>query len=294
MGLERLACVCQEADSVFEIDSLKKIISGIELLSGEKYKADEKKDVSIRVIVDHLRSAVYLIADGVLPSNEGRGYVLRRLIRRACRHGKTLGLNDAFLYELAGIVIELGREAYPELSSNEELIYKALKTEEENFGKTLDQGLDILSNILEKMREGNEKVLSGADAFKLYSTFGFPLDITEDILKEQGLTLDREAYNSIMEDERETARRERGEISGWSDKSIKFEYDETEFLGYDVLSVLSEAEGLYKDNKKTAALKEGEKGMVVLKKTPFYAEMGGQSADFEQFPPKRGDSLSKM
>jgi len=280
MGLERLACVCQEADSVFEIDSLKKIISGIELLSGEKYKADEKKDVSIRVIVDHLRSAVYLIADGVLPSNEGRGYVLRRLIRRACRHGKTLGLNDAFLYELAGIVIELGREAYPELSSNEELIYKALKTEEENFGKTLDQGLDILSNILEKMREGNEKVLSGADAFKLYSTFGFPLDITEDILKEQGLTLDREAYNSIMEDERETARRERGEISGWSDKSIKFEYDETEFLGYDVLSVLSEAEGLYKDNKKTAALKEGEKGMVVLKKTPFYAEMGGQSADF--------------
>lgn len=280
MGLERLACVCQEADSVFEIDSLRKIISGIESLSGVKYKSDKKKDVSIRVIADHLRSAVYLIADGVLPSNEGRGYVLRRLIRRACRHGKTLGLNDAFLYELAEIVIELGREAYPELEANKELIYKAIKTEEENFGKTLDQGLDILSKILEKMREENEKVLSGEDAFRLYSTFGFPLDITEDILTEQGLTLDRESFNLIMEEERETARRERGEISGWSDRSFKFEYDATEFLGYDILSLESEADGLFKDNKNVSALKEGEKGMIILKKTSFYAEMGGQSADF--------------
>ncbi len=280
MGLERLACVCQEADSVFEIDSLRKIISGIESLSGVKYKADKKKDVSIRVIADHVRSAVYLIADGVLPSNEGRGYVLRRLIRRACRHGKTLGLNDAFLYELAEIVIELGREAYPELEANKELIYKAIKTEEENFGKTLDQGLDILSKILDKMREENEKVLSGEDAFRLYSTFGFPLDITEDILTEQELTLDREGFNLIMEEERETARRERGEISGWSDKSFKFEYDATEFLGYDILSLESEADGLFKDNKNVSALKEGEKGMIILKKTPFYAEMGGQSADF--------------
>lgn len=280
MGLERLACVCQDADSVFEIDSLKKIISGIESLSGEKYKTDKQKDVSIRVIADHLRSAVYLISDGVLPSNEGRGYVLRRLIRRACRHGKTLGLNDAFLFELAGIVIELGREAYPELEANEELIYKAIKTEEENFGKTLDQGLDILSKILDKMREENKRVLSGEDAFRLYSTFGFPLDITEDILIEQGLSLDREGFNLIMEDERETARRERGEISGWSDKSFKFEYDATEFLGYDMLSLESKAEGLFKDNKNADTLKEGEKGVIILKKTPFYAEMGGQSADF--------------
>lgn len=280
MGLERLACVCQEADSVFDIDSLGKITDGIEKLSGAEYKTDKKKDVSIRVIADHVRSAVYLVADGVLPSNEGRGYVLRRLIRRACRHGKTLGLNEAFLYKLAEIVIELGRNAYPELEANEELIYKAIRTEEENFGRTLDQGLFILSGFLEKMKSENQKLMSGTAAFRLYSTFGFPLDITEDILSEQGMSLDRDSFNALMEEERETARRERGEISGWSDKSFKFEYDETEFTGYDSLYTKTAAEGLFKGNEKVESLAKGDNGVVILKKTPFYAEMGGQSADF--------------
>ena len=279
MGLERLACVCQDVNSLFDVDTVMNITHRVSELTGAHYGESPRADVSLRVITDHIRSATFLIGDGVLPSNEGRGYVLRRLLRRAARHGKLLGANEPFLYKVCETVIHENATAYPDLADKQNFITRVIKTEEENFGRTIDGGMRILSELMEGLRGRGESVLPGADAFRLYDTYGFPLDLTEDILSDAGMTADTEGFNALMDEQRERARAARGEISGWSGLDLGLDNVPTAFTGYDTLTDGGTVEALIAAGELSGELGEGAEGSVVLDKTPFYAEMGGQVAD---------------
>ena len=279
MGLERLACIMQGVDNIFEVDTVQNTMNKISEISGVKYHEDAKNDISLRVITDHVRSSTFMIGDGVIPSNNGRGYVLRRLIRRACRHGRLLGVTEPFLYEVCDTVLDDNKVAYPELKDKAELIKKVILAEEENFGKTIDAGLALLDEYIEKT-EGN--VFSGDDAFKLNDTFGFPLDLTKDVLEEKGMTVDEDRFNELLANQKATARAARKDAGAdaWKGESVKIETEKTEFVGYTdsvcdakVLAIVNT------DGEFVQALGSGEKGTVVLDKTPFYALSGGQVGD---------------
>ncbi|MBQ8318926.1 MAG: alanine--tRNA ligase [Lachnospiraceae bacterium] len=283
MGLERLAVVVQDVDSIFDVDTLKALRDKICEMAGATYKADEKKDVSIRLITDHIRSVTFMTSDGVLPSNEGRGYVLRRLLRRAARHGRMLGIKDMFLAELCKTVIECSKDAYPELLEKQEHIFATLNKEEESFNKTIDQGLAILSGYVEDMKSKGENQLSGENAFKLYDTYGFPLDLTKEILEETGMTVDEDGYKECMEIQRTTARKAR-KVSTYmgADATI---YEElpvelvTEFDGYNKLIIEAKVVAMTTEDAVVDTLSEGTNGSILTDVTPFYATMGGQCGD---------------
>ena len=283
MGLERLAVVVQDVDSIFDVDTLKALRDKICEMAGVTYKTDEKKDVSIRLITDHIRSVTFMTSDGVLPSNEGRGYVLRRLLRRAARHGRMLGIKDMFLAELCKTVIECSKDAYPELSEKSEHIFATLNKEEESFNKTIDQGLAILGTFIDEIKAAGKTELSGENAFKLYDTYGFPLDLTKEILEEAGMTVDEVGYTECMNIQRETARKAR-KVSNYmgADATI---YEElpvdlaTEFDGYDKLVLDAKVIAMTTENAVVDALAEGTNGSILTDVTPFYATMGGQCGD---------------
>lgn len=283
MGLERMACIMQDVDNIFEIDTIKYIIQGIEELANIKYGEDDKKDVSVRIITDHMRAMSFLIADGVLPSNEGRGYVLRRLLRRAARHGKLLGIKEDFLYKLYDRVKEVSGEAYPELVEKESYVKKVIKIEEEKFNETLDQGVEILNGYIAELKEANETVLSGDKAFKLYDTYGFPLDLTEEILEEQEFGIDEEGFHKEMEEQRQRARADRGamEDEGWKEDPLSTldESVASTFDGYKNLNVSGKVTAIVKEDEIVEMINEGEKAIIVLNETSFYAEGGGQAGD---------------
>ena len=279
MGLERLACVCQDVPSLFDVDTVMNITHRVSELTGAHYGESHKADVSLRVITDHIRSATFLIGDGVLPSNEGRGYVLRRLLRRAARHGKLLGVNEPFLYKVCETVIHENRTAYPDLVDKQAFITRVIRTEEESFARTIDGGMRILSELMDGLKARGEAVLSGADAFRLYDTYGFPLDLTEDILSDAGMTADTEGFDKLMTEQRERARAARGDISGWTGLDLGLEGVPTAFTGYDTLGDSGTVEALIAEDELAGELGEGAEGSVVLDRTPFYAEMGGQVAD---------------
>ncbi|MDL2252943.1 alanine--tRNA ligase [Ruminococcaceae bacterium OttesenSCG-928-I18] len=290
MGLERLACVIQGVGNLFEIDTIRKIIEHIERLSGKTYGADEKTDISIRVITDHIRSTVFMVSDGVLPSNEGRGYVLRRLLRRASRHGRMIGIGRPFLVELAETVIGQNEAPYPELRENETYIKKNIGAEEERFSRTIDQGMsrlnEMLDNLAKVATQGADKILSGIDAFRLHDTFGFPLDLTREIAEEVGVHVDIDTFTAELEKQREKARQDRAsrDIAGW-EASLFAELGapETVFVGYDTLvqeaKLLAISDGEELPEAITTDDGEKEGVLVILDKTPFYAESGGQVAD---------------
>ena len=285
MGLERLACVMQGVDNMFEVDSIRKILDTVCRISGKTYGADKNDDISVRVCTDHIKSSMFMIADGVIPSNEGRGYVLRRIIRRACRHGKLLGINRPFLCELCVVAIGESKGAYPELAEKQDYILKVIALEEERFDATIDAGLSILSGIIEKAEKSGVKVIAGEDVFKLYDTFGFPLDLTKEILAEKGLSADEEAFSALMKAQRERARAARGNISGWDNgtKGLLDHLPKTVFCGYEnttaegakILALLAETDDGVQSVPEIA---EGE-CTVVLDRTPFYGESGGQVGD---------------
>ena len=290
MGLERLACVMQGVGNLFEVDTVQAILHHVERISGKTYGQDEKTDISIRVITDHIRSTTFMVSDGILPSNEGRGYVLRRLLRRAARHGRMLGINRPFLTELVDTVIHENKAGYPELEEHADYIKKVISTEEERFYKTIDQGMAILSGLIDSIEkaalEGKKKILSGLDAFKLNDTFGFPLDLTKEIAAEAGILVDEENFRIEMKKQKEKARKDRlsRDISGWAaDIFGELDAAPTTFTGYDTLTeeatvlALSDEEGLKDAVSTDDGAKEGI--LVVLDHTPFYAEMGGQVAD---------------
>lgn len=283
MGLERLAVVMQDVDCVFDIDTMKAIRDKVCELSGKKYQVDALDDVSIRLITDHIRSATFMVSDGIMPSNEGRGYVLRRLIRRAARHGKMLGIEGAFLADLSATVIRESKDGYPELEEKKDFIFKVLTQEEEKFAKTIDQGLAILSDMQKEMEEKGEKVLSGENAFKLYDTYGFPVDLTEEILEEKGFSVDEEGFKKAMDVQRETARKAR-KVTNYmgADVTVYEAIDPsitTEFVGYDRLIHKSKITVMTTETEITEALSDGEVGTVIVEETPFYATMGGQQGD---------------
>ncbi|MCI8301051.1 MAG: alanine--tRNA ligase [Lachnospiraceae bacterium] len=283
MGLERLAVVVQDVDSVFDVDTMKAIRDKVCEISAKTYQTNEADDVSIRLITDHMRSSTFMISDGIMPSNEGRGYVLRRLIRRAARHGRLLGINGRFLAALSATVIAESRDGYPELEEKKEFIFKVLTQEEEKFDKTIDQGLSILAQMQEEMAERKEKVLSGENAFKLYDTYGFPLDLTQEILEEKGFSIDEKGFAACMQEQRNKARNARKETNYMgADATVYDEIDTkvtSEFVGYDRLSHSSEIMVLTTETELTEALSDGERGTIIVAETPFYATMGGQNAD---------------
>lgn len=283
MGLERLAVVVQDVDSVFDIDTMKAIRDKICELAGVTYMADEHKDVSIRLITDHIRSVTFMASDGIIPSNEGRGYVLRRLLRRATRHGRTLGIDGLFLAKLATTVIDSSKDGYPELDEKRELILKVLTTEEENFNKTIDQGLVILSDLESRLVKEGKTCLDGEDAFRLYDTYGFPIDLTNEILEEKGFTVDMDGFNNAMNKQKETARGARKETNYMGADATVYDKIDTritsEFVGYDTLETESEITVLTTSEDITDTLAEGMEGTIIVNKTPFYATMGGQQGD---------------
>ena len=290
MGLERLACVMQGVSNLFEVDTVQSTLHLVEKIAGKTYGQNEKDDISIRVITDHIRSTTFMVSDGILPSNAGRGYVLRRLLRRAARHGRMLGIGRPFLTELADSVIEASRAGYPELAEHADYIKKVIGTEEESFYKTIDQGMTILNDLIEEInknaQEGKEKVLAGADAFRLNDTFGFPLDLTKEIAAEQGISVDEEGFHAAMKKQKEAARADRmsRDISGWTtDLFAEAEAEPTQFVGYDCLETTSKVVSLSDGEslQDAIATDDGEKEgvLVVLDRTPFYAESGGQVAD---------------
>ena len=293
MGLERLAVVMQEVDSVFDIDTMKAIRDKVCELSHKVYQTDDLDDISIRLITDHIRSATFMVSDGIMPSNEGRGYVLRRLIRRAARHGRMLGISGAFLAKLSNTVITESCDGYPELEEKKEFIFKVLTQEEEKFNKTIDQGLAILADMQKAMEEKGSKTLSGEDAFKLYDTYGFPLDLTEEILEEKGFTIDEDGFYSCMEKQRTKARKARKATNYMgADVTVYESIDPgitTEFTGYGRLSDSSKITVMTTDTEITEALSDGERGTVIVEKTPFYAAMGGQIGDTGYIRTKDGE-----
>ena len=279
MGLERLACIMQGVDNIFEVDTVQNTMKKISEIAGVKYHDDEKNDVSLRVITDHVRSSTFMIGDGVIPSNNGRGYVLRRLIRRACRHGRLLGVNEPFLYKVCETVLEDNKVAYPELQDKAELIKKVILSEEESFGKTIDAGLARLDEYIENT---DGTVFSGEDAFKLNDTFGFPLDLTKDVLEERGMTVDEEKFNELLANQKATARAARKDAGAdaWKNTSVKIDAEKTVFTGYTDFTAEAKVLALVNaDGELVDMLGAGEKGSVVLDKTPFYATSGGQVAD---------------
>ncbi len=283
MGLERLATVVQEVDSIFDVDTNCALRNRVCELAGVEYLKDEKTDVSIRLITDHVKSSTFMISDGIMPTNEGRGYVLRRLIRRAARHGRLLGIDGKFMAKLSATVIEGSKDGYPELEEKKDFIFNVLNNEENQFNKTIDQGLRILADLEEKMEKAGTKVLTGEEAFKLYDTYGFPLDLTKEILEEKGRQVDEEGFQKAMEIQRKQAREAR-EVSNYmgADATVYDEIDPsvtTEFVGYEHLAFESEITVLTTEKEIVSSLMEGQRGTVFVKKTPFYATMGGQEGD---------------
>lgn len=283
MGIERIATIMQGVNSIFEVDTIKNIIEEVSSLSGVKYGENSKTDISIRIITDHVRSITFLISDGVLPSNEGRGYVLRRLLRRAARHGKILGLNEAFLYKLCTKVIEDSRLAYPELDKKSQFIKKVIKIEEERFIETIDSGMDILRNYIEEMKNDNNNILTGEKAFKLYDTYGFPIELTSEILMEKGMHVDMDGFNSEMKMQKQRARAARAEQNYMGAEikavdNIESEF-KTAFTGYNNIKDKGIVKFIIKDEEFVSKLSRNEEGIVVIDRTPFYAEMGGQVGD---------------
>lgn len=281
MGLERLAVVCQDVDSLFDVDTVMSITNKVSEITGARYGQSKKVDTSLRVITDHIRSATMMICDGVLPSNEGRGYVLRRLLRRAARHGKLLGVNDPFLYEVCATVIEENKIAYPELVNKQDYITRVIRIEEENFAKTIDAGMKIVSEMLEEHKEKGETVFSGAGAFKLYDTYGFPVDLTAEIVEEQGLQIDRKVFNECMQEQRVRAREARAAMGdlAWAGIDLGLDNTPTQFVGYDRTEDECKVLAIVVGEEICTKASEGDEAIIVLDKTPFYAEMGGQTAD---------------
>ena len=281
MGLERLAVVCQNVNSLFDVDTVMNITNKVSEITHAHYGETTAKDVSLRVITDHIRSATFMICDGVLPSNEGRGYVLRRLLRRAARHGKLLGVNEPFLYEVCATVIHENEGHYPELKERQDYITKVIRVEEENFAKTIDGGMSIFNDMLAGHKEKGESVFSGADAFKLYDTYGFPIDLTIEMVEEQGMSVDQAAFRELMEAQRQRARKAREALGdlGWAGVEFGKDIPETVFTGYTETTSQAKVLALVVENEQAEELMPGVEGIVVLDQTPFYAEMGGQVAD---------------
>lgn len=279
MGLERLACIMQGVDNLFEVDTVQNILQHAARIAGVEYKKDEKTDISIRVITDHIRSVTFMLCDGIQPSNEGRGYVLKRLLRRAARHGRLLGINKPFLYTLCETVIEENKNAYPELVSKKDYIVKSIKNEEDVFLKTIDKGMDMLSEFMNK---SDSSVIPGDVAFKLYDTYGFPVDLTADIAAEKNMTVDEEGFNKLMLEQRERARKARldSDIIGWKDEVLDYlKADNSEFVGYTDSECDCKVVAIVKNGELSDTATSGDEVIVVLDKTPFYAESGGQVAD---------------
>lgn len=279
MGLERLACIMQGVDNLFEVDTVQNIMKHIMQIAGVKYHEDEKKDVSLRVITDHIRSTTFMIGDGVMPSNEGRGYVLRRLLRRAARHGRLLGIDGTFLYKVCETVIKENATAYPNLVEKHDLIVKVIKAEEESFNKTIDTGLNLLENII---AQSDSKVLSGADAFKLQDTFGFPIDLTKELLEERGMSVDIDEYDRLYAQSRAAARAARKDAGAqaWKDSNVSFkDVGATEFVGYTDYSCDAEIKAIVTNGERDEFATADSEVVVVLDKTPFYGESGGQAGD---------------
>ena len=282
MGLERLACVCQNVDSLFDVDTVMNITHKVSEITGAHYGESYKRDVSLRVITDHIRSATFMICDGILPSNEGRGYVLRRLLRRAARHGKLLGVNEPFLYQVVDTVVHENEGQYPDLREKQSYITKVIRTEEENFARTIDGGMRIYGEMLAAHKEKGETVFSGSDAFKLYDTFGFPIDLTVEMAAEEGMTVDEDAFKTLMTEQKERAREARKALGdlGWAGVEFGKDMPATVFAGYEydklddanVLAIVAEGQLVEE-------IVSGMDAIVVLDQTPFYAEMGGQVAD---------------
>ena len=282
MGLERLAVVMQGVDNLFEVDTVQDVMKHICSIAGIEYKKDEKKDVSLRVITDHIRSTVMMVSDGVIPSNEGRGYVLRRLLRRAARHGKLLNIDRQFLFEVADTVIDCSKDAYPELEEKREYIKKIIKKEEERFDATIDNGIVVLNGYIEEAKKNGAKSLTGEEAFKLHDTYGFPLDLTIEMAQEQGLEVDVDGFNAAMQEQKEAARNARADGSSWdADETYEFENAEpTVFVGYDTLETEANVVGIVVEDEGVCdEIIENQSGFIVTDKTPFYAEMGGQIGD---------------
>ncbi|MBR2343630.1 MAG: alanine--tRNA ligase [Clostridia bacterium] len=280
MGLERLACVMQGVDNLFEVDTVRRILDTVCEIAGKSYGENASDDISIRVITDHIRSSSFMISDGVIPSNEGRGYVLRRILRRACRHGKLLGINGPFLTRLATVVVSQNEGAYPELREKYDYILRVISLEEERFNSTIDLGLGILEGIITAASEAGVKVVSGDDAFKLYDTYGFPLDLTREICEERGLTIDEAAFTALMNEQKQRARAARGNISGWSDSSLGVlgKLPETDFLGYESEECSARLLAIITDDGSAEEISEGECSLI-FDKTVFYGEGGGQVGD---------------
>ena len=286
MGLERLACVMQNVGNLFEVDTVQSVLHHVEHIANKTYGEDDKTDISIRVITDHIRSCTFMVSDGILPSNEGRGYVLRRLLRRAARHGRMLGITRPFLVELVETVIQSSESAYPELREHDAYIKKVIGTEEANFARTIDAGMNILNNMIDGLEKAHEHLLKGLDVFKLNDTFGFPLDLTKEIAAEQGIEIDEEGFHAEMTKQKERARAERlkKNISGWSEDLFgALDAEPTVFTGYETLNDTGVVVALSDEETLTDAIATDEEAkdgvLVVLDKTPFYAEMGGQAAD---------------
>ncbi len=282
MGLERLAVVMQGVDNLFEVDTVQDVMKHICSIASLEYKKDEKKDISLRVITDHIRSTVMMVSDGVIPSNEGRGYVLRRLLRRAARHGKLLNIDRKFLFEVADTVINCSKDAYPELEEKRDYIKKIIQTEEDRFNATLDNGMVVLSEYIENAKKENRTALTGAEAFKLHDTYGFPLDLTIEMAQEQSLEVDVDGFNAAMKKQKDAARASREDGSSWdAEDSYSFENVSapTEFTGYTALEAESVVLGIVANGEVSAQITAGASGLIVTEKTPFYAEMGGQAGD---------------
>ena len=283
MGLERLAVVCQDVDSLFDVDTVMNITNKVTEITGASYGQSHEKDVSLRVITDHIRSATFMICDGVLPSNEGRGYVLRRLLRRAARHGKLLGVNEPFLHKVCDTVVHENEGHYPELRERQAYITKVIRVEEENFNKTIDAGLRIYNSMIEEHKAKGETVFSGADAFKLYDTYGFPIDLTIEMAGDEGMTVDQEGFQALMEEQRIRARKAREALGDLAWAGIDLGLDDatpTAFTGYDgKLTAEGKILAIVTDGEPCSSIRQGEEGIVVLDQTPFYAEMGGQAPD---------------
>ena len=283
MGLERMACIMQDVDTIFDVDTIKHILNTVENMAGVKYGKGGKTDVSIRIITDHIRAVSFLVADGVLPSNEGRGYVLRRLLRRAARHGKLLGIKENFLYKLVDEVIKVSGEAYPELVEKENYIKKVIRIEEEKFNETIEQGMEILASYIAQLKKNGETTLSGENAFKLYDTYGFPIDLTKEILEEEHLSIDEESFNEEMNKQRERARSARGNMDGegWKEDPLS-KLDSSvasTFEGYNELENSGIIKAIVKDNEIVESAVAGDKVVIVLDQTTFYPEGGGQAGD---------------
>ena len=281
MGLERLACVCQNVSSLFDVDTVMNITNKVSEITGAHYEESEKTDVSLRVITDHIRSSTFMICDGILPSNEGRGYVLRRLLRRAARHGKLLGVDRPFLYEVVDTVVRENECQYPELREKQAYITRVIRTEEENFAKTLDGGMKIFSDMLEEHKAKGEHVFSGSDAFKLYDTYGFPIDLTNEMAAEQGLTVDEAAFKQLMQEQKERAREARKALGdlGWAGVEFGKEMPATEFDGYEKSVTEGKILAIVADDEMRTEIVDGVDALIVLDRTAMYAEMGGQVGD---------------